>query len=136
MTGVTCMIAGIATSTSGGALDTQTVTTGGAGTAINQDRVRGFSLFGGFGTMVDGTSDIYGGATIFDFYWDEASASYYLAISGATNSGWTQVAIGGSKILTRASAFYGSGTWTWGTTDTITDQAFGSLNSVRSCVFT
>ena len=135
MTGITCIMAG--RPTSGGALDTLTITTGGIGTAVNQDRLRGYSAPSGsnFGSCVPDTSAIYGGAAIFDFYWDEAG-QYYLYIDGATNNGWTQVVIGGTKTLLRADAFYGFGQWAWNTTDTVTTQAFGSLGSVTTCVFT
>ena len=123
--------------TSGGALDTLTITTGGIGTAVNQDRLRGYSAPSGsnFGSCVPDTSAIYGGAAIFDFYWNE-TGQYYLYIDGATNSGWTQVVIGGTKTLLRADAFYGFGQWAWITTDTVTTQAFGPLGSVTTCVFT
>jgi len=135
VTGITCIMAG--RPTSGGALDTLTITTGGIGTAVNQDRLRGYSAPSGsnFGSCVPDTSAIYGGAAIFDFYWDE-TGQYYLYIDGATNSGWTQVVIGGTKTLLRADAFYGFGQWAWITTDTVTTQAFGSLGSVTTCVFT
>ena len=133
MTGVTAILAGA--KSGGGGLDTLTITTGGLGTAPS--RLRGYSApsASNFGSCSPATSAIYGGATIFDFYWDEAG-QYYLYIDGATNSGWTQVVIGGTKILTRASAFFGFGQWAWDTTDTITTQAFGTLGSVKTCVFT
>lgn len=123
---------------SGGVLDTQTITTGEIGAAVDQDRQRGF-ITSGFGSIVDGTSNIYGGATIGYFKWFENGGlpSYLLYIIGATNSGWTQVDIGGVKTLTRASGGFSSGgMWTWNTTDTVVNQAFGDVGTVRVCVFT
>ena len=136
MTGITCAMAGISASTGVTPLDTLTITTGGAG--LVPDRLRGYSApsESNFGSCSPTTSAIYGGATVLGFYWDEAAAQYYLAILGATNSGWTQVVIGGTKTLLRADASYGSGQWVWNTTDTVTTQAFGSLGSVKTCVFT
>lgn len=132
MTGVTAVLAGTKKS---GALDTLTITTGQLGTT--PDRLRGYSAptANNFGSCSPGTSAIYGGAAVLDFYWDEAG-QYYLYIDGATNSGWTQVVINGTKTLLRADAFYGFGQWAWNTTDTITTQAFGSIGSVNICVFT
>lgn len=135
MSGIQMSLFG-AKNTGGGALDTLTITTGQIGTA--PDRYRGYSApsASNFGACSPDTSAIYGGATIFDFYWDEAAGQYYLYIDGATNSGWTQVVIGGTKTLTRASASFGFGQWVWNTTDTVLSQAFGSLGSVKTCVFT
>lgn len=121
----------------GGGLDTQTITTGTAGTAGNQDRVRGWSS-PSIGSINDGTSNIYAGAAITGFFFDEngGTGMYYgLSITGATNSGWTQVTIDGTKVLTRASATFSSGTWTWTTTDTIATQAFGANGTNHTCVF-
>ena len=118
-------------------LDVQAVTTGGSGTAPNQDRLRGFS--GGLGSIVDGTSNIYSGAAITTLYWNEnggTSKFYQLTITGATNSGWTTLNIGGQNFLRTSATSYGSGTWTWSTSDTITSQSFGSIGSTVACTFT
>lgn len=119
-------------------LDTQTVTSGSDGTAPNLDRRRGF-LSGVIGSILDGTSNIYGGAAITAFYYNENGGSgmtYALTITGATNSGWTQVTIDGLKTLARADAVsFSASTWTWATTDTIPLQTFGANASVHSCVF-
>lgn len=126
----------------GGGLDTQTVTTGNDPLGVgNPDytRRRGFSTGGGFGSISDGTSNIYGGAAITDFYWDEnggETSLYTLTITGATNSGWTQVVIGGSKTLLRGDASFASSTWTWTSPNTISTQAFGSVGTNHTCVFT
>ena len=122
---------------SGSHLDTQTVETGNVGTAAMLDRVRGWST-GLMGVITDGTSNVYAGAASTSLYWDEngpgGSQFYYLAITGAANSGWTTLTIG-STVLDRASATYSSGTWTWSTTDTVGTQAFGASGSSHSCYF-
>lgn len=116
-------------------LDTQYVTTGAFGTAIDQDRLRGF-VNGLIGSINDGTSDVYSGAAITDLYWDEnlGSPLYYLSITGAANSGWATITIDG-KTLFRPSATYSSGTWIWSTTDTAGTQAFGAASAVKTIYF-
>jgi len=118
----------------GGTLDTQTVTTGGAGTAVAHDRIRGW-LSGSIGSISDGTSNIFAGAAITALYWEEDTSFYILTITGATNSGWTTMSIG-STSLNRTSATFSSGSWTWTTTDTVSTQAFGSSGSVHTVYFT
>lgn len=116
------------------ALDTQTVTTATLGSV--PDRIRGFGS-GVFGAINDGTSNVYAGAAITSLYYDENGGSgmfYYLAITGAANSGWTTLTIG-STVLDRASATYSSGTWTWSTADTISTQAFGGNGDNIVCYF-
>lgn len=116
-------------------LDTQTVTSGAGGTV--PDRRRGFAT-GQLGSIADGTSNIYGGGAITEFYWNEnggLGAQYILSITGAANSGWTQVTIDGSKVLTRASASFFLGAWTWSTADAAGAQAFGVGGSSHTCVF-
>lgn len=117
----------------GGVLDTQTVTTGAIG--FSPDRFRGWGSFDAIGTIDDGFSNIYGGADISDFYWDEAAGQYVLKIMGAANSGWTQVQIDGGLILTRAGAAYTAGQWTWATAHNVTTQAFGTGGTSHTCVF-
>jgi hypothetical protein len=116
-------------------LDTQTVTVGGSGTIGNADRIRGYTS--GLGSIVDGTSNIYGGAAIASLFWNENNGDYYyfLAIVGATNSGWTTLTIG-TKTLNRADATFGTGAnWTWPTADNIFTQAFGAISSTVVCTF-
>ena len=116
-------------------LDIQTVTTSGAGTVPN--RLRGYTS--GLGSIVDGTSNIYGGATVQTIWYDENGGSgaqiYLLSINGATNSGWSTLTIG-TKALNRVDATFATGNWTWPTTDLVTNQAFGIIGSVVVCVFT
>lgn len=120
---------------SGGAthLDTQTVTTGASGTAINQDRVRGYNS--GIGSISPGTSAIYS-APITELAWYENSGSpvYILSITGATNTGWSTLTIG-STVLSGSAATYVGGGWQWNTTDTVSTQAFGANGSVHPCYF-
>ena len=124
---------------SGGVLDTQIVTTGGDGSAPMQDRNRGYS--GTFGSIVDGTSDIYAGDPIGNIGWSENGGSpnsfYSLSIFGPSvvNSGWTTLTIGSTALL-RASATYVGGIWTWTTADVLGTQAFGLIGSVVVCRFT
>jgi len=115
--------------------DTQTVTTGSVGAGPN--RTRGRSTINGIGSISDGTSNLYSGAAITEFRWDEdgGTSSYVLSITGATNSGWTSVVIDGSKTLNRVDASFLSGEWTWSTSDTVTTQAFGTAGTVHTCVF-
>ena len=84
--------------------DVQTVTTGADGSALENDRRRGFDELG-LGLISDGTSNIYGGAAIASLYWDEGfgASFYFLAIPGAANAGWSTMTIG-ATVLTRASA--------------------------------
>jgi hypothetical protein len=118
--------------------DTQTVTTGADGTAGAGDRRRGF-ISGAIGSVTDGTSNIYGGAAVTNIYWDEGDTfgepSYVLTITGATDSGWTTLTIGGTETLYRIDATFGSGTWLWPTVDSASTQAFGLAGSVKACVF-
>ena len=126
------------------ALDIQTVTSGATGTAPAQDRVRGWSSTIPIGSIVDGTSNIYGGATIADLFWSENGGGgaqyYYLAIVGATNTGWTTLTIQssfGTATLLRTAATFGVGAnWSWTTTDLVGTQAFGSASTVATCTFT
>ena len=125
-----------------GHLDSQTVTTGASGTALESDRLRGFVQGGigaiqdDIGAISDATSNIYGGAAITALYFDENGGSglYWLTITGASNAGWTNLTIG-SKVLARTSATFSTGTWTWTTADTVATQAFGPDGSIRGVFF-
>lgn len=112
-------------------LDTQTVTTGTLGTLPN--RFRGFSV-SSFGSITDGTSNIYSGGAIQQLYWDESAATYVLGIVGSVNSGWDSVIIG-AKRFNRSSASFATNTWTWTTPDGILAQEFGAASSVITVTF-
>lgn len=95
-------------------LDTQTVTVGLSGTVGAGDRVRGY-VSGSIGSISDGTSNIYSGATITSIAWQEDTSgigSYILSIPGAANSGWTSMVIGNVELL-RTDATYAAGYWDW-----------------------
>lgn len=136
---------------SGGILDIQTVTVG----AYDPDpfdpesgyAIRGFRLDGlpTPGYIVDGTSNIYAGATIDYMAWyagaGGSSIPFYLfALNGAQpNSGWTRLTIGNKPLLRADASFYSSGvsvSWTWTTTDDLATQAFGATGSTVACIFT
>ena len=116
-------------------LDTQTVTTGGDGLLLDQDRIRGY-VQGSIGSISDGTSNIYSGAVIAEMSWDEnlGIPYYILSIPGATDSGWTTLTIG-SVVLYRSSATFIAGSWTWYTAHTAGTQAFKTAGSVRTVTF-
>ncbi|CAB4152521.1 hypothetical protein UFOVP616_18 [uncultured Caudovirales phage] len=118
------------------ALDIQTVTTGVSGTAPN--RIVGWRLSGPVGAINDATSNIYAGAAITALYWSENGGTfpfYILTITGATNTGWTTLNIGGQDFL-RTSATFGTSSWSWSTFDTITTQSFGVASTPVTCTFT
>jgi hypothetical protein len=129
---------------SGGPLDIQTVTTG--ATDPPDDYIRGWRLDGTDipGAIVDGTSNIYSGATIEFLAWYSGSGGasnpfYIFGVTGLrSNSGWTTLTIG-SKVLQRADATFfssASTSWTWNTTDTLATQAFATAGSTIVCTFT
>lgn len=122
----------------GSALDEQTLTTGADGAAIDQDRRRGF-ISATIGSLSDGTSDIFAGASYLEMYWDEGAgggATYNLRITGATNTGWTTMLVDGVAALTRAgAASFGSNRWVWNTSDSASSQLFGANGSVHTIEF-
>jgi len=101
-----------------GSLDAQTVTVGAYEVVDYEfgyyEYQYGYGSSTG-GSISDGTSNIYGGAAITGLYYQEFGGSAYivLSISGATNSGWTTMNIGGTSY-SRSSASFSSGQWTWG----------------------
>lgn len=124
-------------------LDQQTITTGGYGPDPfdpEVEAVRGY-IQGSYGSCVDGTSNIYSGATIAQFLW-RGSAGYVFNVNGSfANSGWTTLTIvgNGTRVLTRASAFFVrsvSTSWTWSTADDYLSQAFGDIGATAVCTFT
>lgn len=69
------------------------------------------------GSISDGTSNIYSGATILKLWWfvdGVLGNKVQLMINGATNSGWTSMTINGTTFTrTSATSFIG-GLWEWG----------------------
>lgn len=114
MSGIQMSLLGISPAPSG--LDVQTVTSAVVGPAGS--RVTGY-ISGGQGSIVDGTSNIYGGAAILAIYIDQAAGLNYLQISGTlANSGWsTMTCVESGVTLNRVNATFstsgGSVTWTW-----------------------
>lgn len=125
MTGILCnLIGGTATSPT---LDTQTVTRGSTSIGSNPiDEYSGYATSLAIGSIADGTSNIYGGASILSLYfYEEAYVSppvgiitrqVVLTINGAqANSGWTTMTVG-TTPFTRASATFSVSTqtdWIW-----------------------
>ena len=124
MTGILCnLIGGTATSPT---LDTQTVTRGTSTTGSNPTEYYSGYASGLFGSIADGTSNIYGGASILNLYfYEEAYVSppvgvttrqVVLIINGAqANSGWATMTVG-TTPFTRASATFSVSTqtnWIW-----------------------
>ena len=90
------------------------------------------------GSISDGTSNIFGpGNAITGLYWDEnggAGQTVNLTITGATNTGWTTLTIG-ATVLTRTSASFAGGTWTWVTNQNLASQPFGANGDNIICYF-
>ena len=65
------------------------------------------------GSISDGTSNIYGGASFNALNYSENGGGYItLDIAGATNSGWTTMNIAGTNY-SRSSATFSGTSWSW-----------------------
>lgn len=120
-------------------LDTQTVTVGVIGSILNLDRERGYSSAYPYGSIVDGTSNIYSGATISKIAWVEDGAtagngSYVLYIPGVANSGWTSMVIGTQELF-RVDASYSAGFWDWPDYNIATQQFGNTAGAVVPVYF-
>lgn len=125
VTGILCVLSGSGGGT-GPVLDTQTVTRG--QTSIGTNPVQNYSGYssGLVGSIVDGTSNIYAGASILGIYFYEEGYTsppvgyttrlLILTINGAqANSGWTTMKVG-STFFNRTAASYSVSTqtnWSW-----------------------
>lgn len=118
--------------------DTQTVTTGSSGIAPN--RVRGF-FSGAWGSIADGTSNLYSGAAILVLEWEENGAGgaeqIVFKLTGVvSNSGWDTLTIDGATTLLRSAATFttpgGNSQWVWGGGQ---PNVFGAASSNHTCVF-
>jgi hypothetical protein len=135
---------------SGGILDIQTVTVGAydpdpfdpeSGYAIRGFRLDGLPIPG---SIVDGTSNIYAGATIEFMAWYAGAGGssipfYFFGVNGSQpNSGWTRLTIGNKTLLRADATFIASVStgWQWTTTDDLATQAFGATGSTVACIFT
>ena len=140
----------------GGNLDSQVVTvgqqvtaTGGGGLPSGTSTRRGFLISGAGGSIADGTSNIYSGASILQiqYIWD----TYYpisglnLTIAGANraNSGWTTLTIGSTPYLRTSANYYanvgGNTGWTWFGGDydyNGSADPFSATGTTTTCVFT
>jgi hypothetical protein len=126
MTGVLAMLVGSGATI----LDTQTVTRGAASTGTDPYfNWAGYKGTGSptFGSITDGTSDIYAGAAINGLYFYEegttaGSTGWYTraivwVVNGTqSNSGWSVIDIAGATYSRTAASFSTAGgvsTWTW-----------------------
>ncbi len=95
-------------------LDTQTVTVG-SGTLSSITYYGRQTSPLNFGTISDGTSNVYGGTAITGLHWNGTQNYLFLQFSATVaNSGWTTMYIG-SNAFTRASAFYSTNLFRWTT---------------------
>ena len=105
----------------GSSLDSQTVTvgsatsaSGGSGAPSGSTTRSGFLISGAGGSISDGTSNVYGGASILEieYQWDTTYPIAVLSLTingmGRANSGWTTLTIGTTSYQ-RAAATYASG---------------------------
>lgn len=118
---------------SSGHLDSKSITVGAAGSSVLLNRTRGY-IQDTIGNISDSASAIYGGNYITKLSYSEGAAAYILAIDGATNAGWTTLKIG-ALSLARTAATFSGGIWSWTTTDTVANQAFGAANTVVAIYF-
>jgi len=141
-------------------LDSQAVTTGshsitfpaGSGLPTNTSNFRGFFNYSStrYGSISDGTSNLYSGAAIDELYYtwnnvyDIAGLRLEIVGTSRANSGWTTLTVNGESYL-RTNATYnanvgGNTQWYW-PADTEgdfngADDPFPSSGVVATCVFT
>jgi hypothetical protein len=101
-------------------LDYQTVTVGFAPGGQYTPAVYGYSTFSSIGSISDGTSDLYGGATIIELYQSDFNALYFEVSGNQSNSGWSTMTVSGQTFnRADASYSYSSGSnqtgWFWNT---------------------
>ena len=139
----------------GGNLDSQVVTvgqatsvSGGGGAPAGTTVRRGFLISAAGGSISDGTSNLYSGASILQiqYIWDTTypTSGVTLTIAGTNraNSGWTTLTIGSTPYL-RTSANYtansgGNTYWSWyeGSDNNGSEDPFGATGTTTTCVFT
>jgi|TARA_R110000764_G_scaffold228242_1_gene318700 hypothetical protein len=106
-------------------LDTQTVVIGSRSRGGNVSTGYKSTGYGNFGSITDGTSNVYSGAAINDIYHIDTDKLYFTLAGSRANSGWTTMKINGISF-TRASASYSSSsstTWIW---SSVSSHPFGS----------
>lgn len=137
-------------------LDSQTVTvgqttagSGGSGAPVGTTVSRGFLISSAGGSISDGTSNLYSGASILEikYRWDNVYnvAGVTLIISGTNraNSGWTTLTIG-TTAYQRTSATWtpnlgGATWWYWPTSPADyngSGDPFGATGATTTCVWT
>lgn len=107
-----------------GLLDTQAMITGSTG--VNPNRVRGFSIPSGIGSLTDGTCNFKGGAAYNILFWAENGGGgadfIQLQLVGLlTNDGWTRMSVDGGTTdnvdsFLRSAATFAAGantSWIW-----------------------
>lgn len=91
-----------------------------------------------FGSIVDGTSNIYSGASILELYYVQTTGTInsdeiYFTVAGTrANSGWTTMTIG-STVFNRVSASYSAGAdtvWSW----TGASNPFGTISGATRTI--
>ena len=142
----------------GSNLDSQTVTvgthtqsfSGGSGLPASTGHWRGkfTNSYATAGSISDGTSNLYGGASIVELYytWNTVYGASYLALRIDTtvlpNSGWTTLTVGTTAFQRTAATYNGSSSgdtqWTWTTSGDLTgaQNPFAASGQTTTCVFT
>ena len=139
-------------------LDSQAVTVGnhsqafagGSGLPANTSNYRGFfdNTYDTDGSISDGTSNLYSGASIVELYytWNTVYGVSYLALridgGSLANSGWTTLTVGTTAFQRTAATYNGNSSgdtqWTWTTSGDLTgaQNPFAASGQTTTCVFT
>jgi len=86
-------------------LDYQTVTVGYSPAGQYSPAFYGYLSVSSIGSVSDGTSDLYGGATILGLYWTSYDLLYFIVSGNRANSGWSTMTVSG-QTFNRADASY------------------------------
>ena len=110
------------------ALDTQTVTIG-SGTIYYAPRVGYYSAFS-LGSISDGTSNLYSGASITGVMWTDNQHSLSFSVTATqANSGWTTMKINGNSFARTSATYYSATTsWNW---SSVTSNPFGATSGTK-----
>ena len=107
-------------------LDTQTVVIGSRSRGGNVSTGYKSTGYGNFGSITDGTSNVYSGAAINDIYHISTLNRLYFTLAGVrANSGWTTMKINGISFTRASASFTTSSTTTW-YWSSVTSHPFGS----------
>jgi len=111
-------------------LDSQTVT-------IGTESVMGYTSYGfrstgsNYGSIVDGTSNLYSGSPIRKLYWQTGTNRLYFGVGSASNSGWTTMTLNGVNYARTSATYSVTGnvsTWSWGS---LSSNAFGATSGTK-----